>query len=131
MRLLIDTNRYSDMDEGDPEVVKRFESASELWLPLIVLGELFAGFGLGDRNNLNEKQLHDFMERLSVGLLFPDETTARHYGEVFRILRGQGTPIPTNDMWIAAQALQHGLTLDTRDQHFQHVPGLKLVAAQQ
>ncbi len=127
MRLLIDTNRYSDMDEGDPEVVQRFESAKELWLPIIVLGELFAGFELGNRKDLNEKQLKDFIERLSVVLLHLDETTARYYGEIFRVLRLHGTPIPTNDIWIAALALQHDLTLDSRDQHFQHVPGLKLV----
>jgi tRNA(fMet)-specific endonuclease VapC len=127
MRLLIDTNRYTDMDDGVPEVVRRFESADELWLPLIVLGELFAGFELGDRKDQNEKQLRDFFEQLPVGVLLPNEDTARRYGEVFRILRMRGTPIPTNDMWIAARAIQHDLILDTRDQHFRHVPGLKLV----
>ena len=126
MRLLIDTNRYSDMDAGDPAVVERFESVSELWLPLVVLGELFAGFELGTLPEKNEQQLDDFLSKPRVGILFPTQLTARRYGELFSILRRQGTPIPTNDIWIAAQALEHGLTLDTRDSHFQHVPGLKL-----
>jgi tRNA(fMet)-specific endonuclease VapC len=129
MRLLIDTNCYVDMDDGDPVVVARLESATELWLSVIVLGELFAGFELGDRKELNEKQLRDFLRRPSVGVLHPDEGTARCYGVVFRDLRRQGTPIPTNDIWIAARAIQHNLTLDARDRHFHHVPGLKLVAA--
>ncbi|MCI0492474.1 MAG: type II toxin-antitoxin system VapC family toxin [Planctomycetes bacterium] len=127
MRLLVDTNRYADMDAGVPEVVERFESASELWLSLIVLGELYAGFVLGGRKESNEKNLRGFLNKPSVGVLFPNEETARYYGDIFQAVRRQGTPLPTNDLWIAAQALQHDLTLDTRDQHFQHVPGLKLV----
>jgi len=62
-------------------------------------------------------------------MLLPDLETARHYAEVNQNLRRRGTPIPTNDIWIAALALQHDLTLDTRDKHFQHVPGLKLIDA--
>lgn len=127
MRLLIDTNRYSDMDAGDRAVVERFEAATELWLPLIVLGELFSGFELGARPAENEKQLEGFLSQPQVGVLFPTEQTARRYGAVFSILRRQGTPIPTNDIWIAAQALEHDLVLDTRDSHFEHVPGLMLV----
>ena len=62
-----------------------------------------------------------------VTLLLPDSESARFYAEISSQLHRQGRPIPTNDMWIAAQTLQHGLTLDTRDGHFQHVPGLTLV----
>jgi predicted nucleic acid-binding protein len=126
MRLLIDTNRYADMDAGDLEVIQRFESADELWLPLIVLGELYAGFELGDRKEQNEEQLGEFLDQSYAGVLYPDEGTAHRYGEVFALLRRRGTPIPTNDMWIAALALQHDLTLDTRDVHFERVPGLRL-----
>jgi len=130
MRLLIDTNRMSDMDAGDVEVVKRFEQAIELWIPLVVLGELRTGFALGAREKANEENLKSFLARDSVEILFPDEETTFYYAKVNETLRRRGKPIPTNDMWIAAQALQYNLTLDTRDHHFQHVPKLKLVKSQ-
>ncbi len=127
MRLLIDTNCYSEIDEGDPETVQRVLEATEVWLPLIVLGELYAGFELGLHKDRNEKQLDDFLRRPAVGVLFPDHETAQHYGRLFHYLRRQGTPIPTNDIWIAALALQHDLVLDSADKHFLHVPDLSLL----
>ena len=127
MRILIDTNCYSEIDDGDPEAINRVQSATEVWMPLIVLGELYAGFELGTQRERNERQLEDFLSRPSVGVLFPDGETARHYGRVFQQLRRQGTPIPTNDIWIAALALQHDLILDSSDKHFMYVPGLLLL----
>jgi tRNA(fMet)-specific endonuclease VapC len=130
MRLLIDTNRYSDMIRGDGDVGSRFASAAELWMPIIVMGELLAGFAHGKDRRSNENKLRRFLNKPSTGLLLLDESTASVYGDISNTLRTQGTRIPTNDIWIAALALQHDLTLDTRDQHFHHVPGLKLVASQ-
>ena len=127
MRILIDTNCYSEIDDSDPDAINRVQSATEVWVPLIVLGELFAGFELGTQRERNEKQLEDFLSRPSVGVLMPDVETARHYGQVVYQLRRQGTPIPTNDIWIAALALQHSLVLDSSDKHFLYVPGLMLL----
>ena len=127
MRILIDTNCYSEIDDGDPETIGRVQSATEVWVPLIVLGELYAGFELGSQKEQNEKQLQSFLSRPSTGVLFPDDDTARRYGQVFQSLRRQGTPIPTNDIWIAALALQHDLVLDSSDKHFMYVPGLMLL----
>jgi tRNA(fMet)-specific endonuclease VapC len=127
MRVLLDTNSYSEIDDGDPAAIRRAQSATEVWLPLIVLGELYAGFELGSKKQENEKQLENFLGMPSVGLLLPDYETARHYGRLFHILRRQGTPIPTNDIWIAALALQHNLLLDSADKHFLWVPGLSLL----
>jgi tRNA(fMet)-specific endonuclease VapC len=127
MRILIDTNCYSEIDEGDPETINRVQSATEVWVPLIVLGELYAGFELGSQKEQNEKQLESFLSRPSVGVLLPDHETAHRYGQVFQSLRRQGTPIPTNDVWIAALALQHDLVLDSADKHFTYVPGLMLL----
>ena len=130
VRLLLDTNRYTDLARGVPEVVTRIRAASEVWLPLFALGELRAGFVGGTRKKRNEAALARFLTRPNIGLLLPDEATASFYANVYNELRRQGTPIPTNDIWIAALAIQHGLTLDARDKHFHHVPGLKLVPAQ-
>jgi tRNA(fMet)-specific endonuclease VapC len=128
MRMLIDTNCYSEIDEGDPEAINRVQSATEVWIPLTVLGELYAGFELGTQKERNEKQLTDFLSRPSVGILLSDVEIARHHGRVFQQLRRQGTPITTNDIWIAALALQHDLVLDSADKHFMYVPNLMLLS---
>jgi predicted nucleic acid-binding protein len=70
--------------------------------------------------------LQRFLTKPGVAMLFPDEGTTRVYAALYRQLRGQGTPIPTSDIWIAAQVVQHGLTLATRDQHFHHLPQIDL-----
>lgn len=127
MRILIDTNCYSEIDEGATDAIGRIESAREVWVPLIVLAELYSGFELGIQRERNERQLIDFLSRPNVDVLLPDNETARFYARVFQGLRRQGTPIPTNDIWIAALALQHDLVLDTSDKHFIYVPNLSIL----
>ncbi len=127
MKIVLDTNRYVDFARGDDVVVDVLENAEEIHLPLIVLAELRAGFAVGTRGAKNEGGLRRFLLRSGVGVLFPDEQTTHHYASVYRQLRQQGTPIPTNDMWIAAQVLQHGLVLFARDSHFDHLPQIPRV----
>jgi tRNA(fMet)-specific endonuclease VapC len=118
MRLALDTNRYTDLCRGDASVVEAVERADEVWLPFIVLGELRAGFAVGSQGPRNEAVLRRFFMKPGVGVLYADEQTTHHYSAVYRQLRKQGTPIPTNDMWIAALVLQHSLVLCARDAHF-------------
>jgi tRNA(fMet)-specific endonuclease VapC len=127
MELLIDANRYVDMIRGDADVSARLNQATRVYLPLIVLGELLAGFATGMNRTSNEAKLRRFLNKPQTVLLLPNEQTAVFYAQVHQSLRQIGKPIPSNDMWIAAQAVQHDLPLDTRDGHFKHVPGLKLV----
>lgn len=127
MKILLDTNRYTDLARSVADVVARVSGAAEVWLPLFVLGELRAGFLGGSRRKRNEVALERFLNRPNTSVLLPDVDTASFYAKVYNDLRRQGTPIPANDIWIAALAIQHDLMLDARDQHFQHVPGLKLV----
>lgn len=122
MRVALDTNRYVDFARGEHAVVELLEHAQQILLPLVVLAELRAGFAVGSRGAQNEGGLRRFLLRAGVSLLFPDEQTTHHYAAVFRQLRQQRTPIPTNDMWIAALVIQHGLVLCTRDTHFDHLP---------
>ena len=124
MRLALDTNRYTDLVQGDPLLAESVESADEIWLPFIVLAELRAGFSLGSKGAQNEAVLRRFLFKPSVEVLYADEQTTHHYASVYRQLRRQGTPIPTNDMWIAALVLQHSLTLCARDAHFDALPQL-------
>jgi tRNA(fMet)-specific endonuclease VapC len=127
-RLLLDTNRYSDLVANVGEVTSRVERAEEVWLTVISLGELRAGFALGTRRAQNEACLTQVLTLQGVGLLVPDSDTSRFYAEIVASLRRSGTPIPTNDAWIAALAIQHNLELDSRDEHFRRVTGLRFVA---
>ena len=124
MKVALDANRYSDFCRGASEVVKHMAEAEKIYLPVIVLGELRAGFQLGTQCRQNERILVRFLSSPRVRLLLPDEQTTFHYATLFVQLRQKATPIPTNDLWIAALAIQHGLILLTRDSHFQHIPQL-------
>lgn len=122
MKLALDTNRYTDLCRGLPEIQEIVEEAEAVYMPFIVLGELRAGFALGKHGVANERILLQFLMKSNVSVLFADHQTTHHYASVYRQLRQQGTPIPTNDMWIAALALQNSLVLFARDQHFDHLP---------
>ena len=127
MKLALDTKRYTDLCRGDVSVVEMVELADEVWLPFIVLGELRAGFAVGNQGPRNEAVLRRFLLKSAVSVLYADEQTTHHYAAIYRQLRKQGTPIPTNDMWIAALALQHSLVLFARDTHFDVLPQLPRV----
>lgn len=122
VRLALDTNRYTDLCRGLPEVVRTSEQAEAVFLPFVVLAELRAGFGVGKRGAENERTLRRFLMKPAVAVLFADGQTTHHYAAVYRQLRRQGTPIPTNDIWVAALVLQHDLVLCARDRHFDHLP---------
>ena len=127
MRLLLDTNRYGDLVANDPKVTERLDSAMAVYLSAITLGELHFGFALGSKRERNEMRLREALTLQGVQSLGIDVETAQYYGQIATKLRLSGTPIPSNDIWIAALALQHDLTLDTRDDHFKLASGLKLV----
>ena len=122
MRVALDTNRYVDLCKGVAETVELLEEAEAVMLPFVVIGELRAGFVHGKRQAENERTLRRFLFKDGVRVLFADDQTTHHYASVFRQLRKQGTPIPTNDMWLAALVLQHNLALHARDKHFDHLP---------
>lgn len=118
MKLALDTNRYTDLCRGELSVIEIAEQADEVWVPFIVVGELRAGFAVGSQGPRNEAVLRRFLLKPGVGILYADDQTTHHYANIYRQLRRQGTPIPTNDIWIAALVLQHSLVLCARDVHF-------------
>jgi tRNA(fMet)-specific endonuclease VapC len=124
VRIALDTNRYVDLCKGVDETVALLEETEAILLPFVVLGELRAGFAHGRKQADNERTLRRFLLKPNVRVLFADDQTTHHYAGVFRQLRKQGTPIPTNDMWLAALVLQHNLALHARDRHFDHLPQL-------
>ena len=122
MKIALDTNRYVDLCKGVDTTARLVGTAEAVYLPFVVVAALRAGFGLGRRAAENERVLRWFLMKEGVHVLFADDQTTRHYAAVFRQLRLQGTPIPTNDIWIGALVLQHNLILHARDRHFDHVP---------
>ncbi len=122
MRLALDTNRYVDLCKGEQATADLLSVADAVFLPFVVLGELRAGLALGRRSAENERVLQRFLMKDGVRVLYADDQTTHHYARAFRQLRRQGTPIPTNDLWIAALVLQHDLALHDRDAHFDHLP---------
>lgn len=121
MRIAIDTNRYVDFARGVGEAVDVFQRADEILVPFVVLGELRAGFAGGTRPGQNDATLVRFLDSRRVDPVFPDEESTHHYARLFQQLRRQGTPIPTNDLWIAALVVQHQAHLYARDAHFDHL----------
>jgi tRNA(fMet)-specific endonuclease VapC len=124
VRIALDTNRLTDLFRGDGELADFLGGCEEVWVPVIVLAEIQAGFLGGRQQPRNEGLLRSFLAAPTVAVLLPVRETADHYARVFTQLRRAGTPIPENDIWIAALALQHDLTLVTRDRHFEKIPQL-------
>lgn len=107
---------------GLPEAARAVQEADEIFLCPIVLGELLAGFIIGTREKENRRELDELLGSPRVSVLNLDEETSERYAFIFAALRKQGTPIPTNDIWIAACAMRHGLKILTLDTHFRQIP---------
>jgi tRNA(fMet)-specific endonuclease VapC len=117
-RLVLDTSAYSHFRRGIENVVVLVSAASWIGMTAIVLGELRAGFGLGKRRTRNEAELAAFLANPVVHELDVDHEAAQIYAEIVLALRAAGTPIPTNDIWIAAVAAREGVHVVTYDEHF-------------
>jgi predicted nucleic acid-binding protein len=124
MRVCLDTNAYSRLMGGHVPLTQLLESCEEVLLSATVLGELHAGFELGSRRETNRRQLGEFLALPGVETIPVTTDIAERYGILISQLTRQGTPISTNDIWIAAAALETGSRLVTYDSHFRHVPGL-------
>jgi predicted nucleic acid-binding protein len=124
VRVALDTNRLTDLFRGDAALAERLGLCDEVWIPLVVLAEIKAGFLGGTERHRNEILLRKLLSKTTVGVLLPDRETAEHYARLFVQLKRAGAPVPDNDLWIAALALQHDLLLITRDKHFKSIPQL-------
>lgn len=124
MRIVLDTSAYSHFRTNHAEVVNRIATADVVYLPTTVLGELEAAFRLGRRASDNRARLEEFLHEDFVAILPVTPDVARRYGEVFVELRTAGTPIPVNDIWIAAATIDAGAELITFDTDFDRIARL-------
>ena len=123
-KVLIDTNIYSLAMKGDKAVTDVLRKIDLIGISTISIGELFSGFKAGSHEEKNKKELNVFLDSPRV-IIFPiDVETADFYASILNNLKNKGTPIPTNDIWIAAVAFQNGFKLYSKDKHFNFIPGL-------
>ena len=122
MNIALDTNAYSDFMRGDAARIEIIRAARTISVPLVVLGELRAGFAAGNQESANAANLQRFPGSSRVSVLSPDELTTHHYAQLWLQLRNKDGAVPTNDLWIASLAVRHSLALCTSDRHFRQLP---------
>ena len=127
MRVLLDTSAYSKLERGNEQVAELVRRADEVLFSAIMVGELLAGFRSGRHYQLNVETLHSFLDAPHVKIASIGMTTADRYSRIAASQRAKGRPIPTNDMWIAAHAMETGADLISADRHFEYVDGIVLV----
>jgi predicted nucleic acid-binding protein len=126
--VVVDTNVYCNAMRGDPAAGSLLRQTEKIILPVVVMGELLSGFKGGDRERANRAQLYSFAVTERVRVADVTTETAEFYSLVINQLREKGTPIPTNDIWIAAITMEQGAGLATVDDHFRKIDGLYLVS---
>jgi tRNA(fMet)-specific endonuclease VapC len=117
----VDTSAYSNFRRGNEEVAALLDRAEMVGVPTIALGELRTGFLLGRKRERNEAELTTFLDNPVVRVLQVDAEVSRLYAEIVVDLRKAGTPVPTNDIWIAAIAARNGTAVLTCDEHFERI----------
>lgn len=127
MKLLLDSNAYSHLKRGHPRVAELVRMAEEVLLSAVVIGELFYGFRKGSRTEQNVRELYAFLDSPYATFVPVSLVTADRYARITTSLRAKGRPIPSNDIWIAAHAMETGADLISSDQHFEEVDGLAWV----
>ena len=129
MRIALDTNRLTDLFRGDRALSEFLGRCDEVWIPFVVLAEMKAGFYGGTRATHNEALLANLLARETVAILLASRETTEQYARLFVQLKRAGTPVPDNDLWIAAMAIENDLALVSRDRHFDKVPQLRRATA--
>jgi tRNA(fMet)-specific endonuclease VapC len=127
VKVLLDTNAYTALFRGHEGVAARVRRAEQVLVSVIVAGELLFGFRNGSRYEANRTQLEDFITSPYVALLPVSLVTSDRFGRIAASLRRKGRPLPTNDIWIAAHAMESGAELVSFDRHFEQVDGIAWV----
>ena len=124
MKILLDTSAYVGFKRGIDEIIDIIVQSETILISPIVLGELMFGFRNGTKYKKNMAELNEFLDHEAVNLIQVGEIASDRYARIALQLKNQGTPISSNDIWIAAQTMEHGAELITSDGHFKHVAGL-------
>ncbi len=125
--IVIDTNGFAAFKRGDPTAIKIIGQADNILVNSVVIGELITGFILGTKEKINRNELIQFLSHEKVLSIDITPATAEYYAIIIKDLRKKGKPIPTNDIWIAATALEFKAKVFTFDKHFKYIRGLKIL----
>lgn len=125
-KVLLDTNAYTKLLSGEKAVLEELGKADRVFMPVVVLGELFAGFRGSSKEVRNKKLLEQFLGKPQVEILPISRETAEIFGEVKYSLLRTGTPLPINDVWIASCAIEAGAVIATYDEHFLKIPKVRI-----
>lgn len=125
--VVIDTNAYAEFKRGNENAVEVIKKAKNIIFTPIVIGELLSGFLLGSKESQNKLELKEFLNSKRVIILNIDARTSEFFALIYKTLRKKGLPIPTNDMWIAAIAMQYNFAVFSYDKHFKYIDKLKLL----
>ena len=125
-KIVLDTSAYAAFLSGDEQALAALAEAEIVYMSVIVLGELYAGFRGGSRQKENEEILRRFLQKPTVHILDATSEAAEVFGQIKHALKSAGTPIPINDVWIASQAMETGAVVVTYDTHFKRIQGLRV-----
>ena len=128
-KILLDTNAYSNLLRGDENILDALSKAAIAHISVIVIGELLSGFKGGAKEAYNKKLLQGFLGKPTVIVLDVTIETSEIFAEIKNVLKTSGTPIPINDVWIAAHAMETGSVLITNDEHFKRIPGIRIFSS--
>lgn len=123
--VVLDTNIVIAFFKQDEQVLKPIREGALVHVPIIVIGELYFGAAKSARQQANQQRIEVFTQEVT--LLYCLDETPKYYAQIKQALKSKGTPIPENDIWIAAIAQEYGLPLVSRDQHFQYIDNLSLI----
>lgn len=125
--IILDTNAYSEFKRGNSNAIEIIRRVNNIIICPIVLGELIAGFVLGNKEEMNRRELVDFLSSRRVIQVTIDNQTSEHFALIFKILKNSGTSVPTNDIWIAALSKQLNYPVFTYDKHFNEIANIKII----
>jgi len=124
--VVLDTNAYIKFLTGDEKVLGAMGKADTVYMSVIVLGELYAGFKGGSKEHKNKLILEKFLQKSTVKILDITHETSEVFGQIKNTLKTRGTPLPINDIWIASNAVETGSVIVTYDNHFKKITGIRL-----
>ena len=125
-KIILDTNAYIAYMKKDPFVFHQLSFSDKVYISIATIGELIYGYKSGNKERKNKENLENFISKPTVETIDITSETAEFYGHIKNLLRQNGTPIPENDVWVAAHTMETGSTIITYDKHFKKVPGLKI-----
>ncbi len=128
--LCLDTNAFSSHQRSESLAIRLIAAVDQIWMPAITLGELRSGFLNGSKSAANELHLQDFLALPYLSVAAVTEVTSRHYAKIHQQLKRDGRAIPSNDLWIAATAMELDCPIFTFDKHFKYVKHLSVVSSE-